>query len=66
MATQWITQMIESYQFSCHFAVSSQKMSLVLSKTKYQNILKQLWNAMKINSSAGFQNVESTRAVILV
>ena len=41
-------------------------MPIVLSNRPYHNILKWLWNDMKMNSSAGFQNIDSTRAVILV
>ena len=41
-------------------------MPFVLGTTQYHNVLKRLWNAMKMNSSAEFQNVDSTRVVILV
>ena len=41
-------------------------MSLVLCNTQYQNILKWLWNDMKMNSLAEFENVDWTRAGILV
>ena len=34
--------------------------------TLYQNILKLLWNTLKMNSSPRFQNVDSTKSVILV
>ena len=41
-------------------------MPLILSNKPYQEILKWLWSDMKMNCSAGFKNVDSTRAVILV
>ena len=66
---QIISQMIEIYQFSRLFAVSQkrwgQKITLILSNTRYQNSLKWLWNDMKANSLTGFQNVDSNRVVFL-
>ena len=59
--------MIEHFQFSCHFAVtrkiSEQKLSPNLRKTLFQNIL---LHGTKMLNSAGFTNIDSNIAAILV
>ena len=63
---EWQTKPSVQLSFCCTSKEIGKKMSLVLSNTKYKNILKRLWNDMKMNTSEGFQKVDSTRAIILV
>ena len=62
-----VAQIIECYQFSCHFAVTQkrkeQKMALLLSNKPYQNNPKGLWNDKQSISLSGFQNVGSTKQI---
>ena len=60
--------MIECYQFSCYFTapqMMGQNMHLVLSKTPYKSFFEMIVKCYK-NEYVGFQNVDSTRAVILL
>ena len=67
MATQMITQMIACYQLSCNSKeMWAKDASCFLGNHIEICILKWLWNDMKMNSSAGSQNVDAIRADILI